>query len=568
MRARQAPGGGRAPERPLPPELADALGPFQRRAHLDGALRWGLLAVTAWAAAAALVMAWSKLSPMPGAGAIAAGLGALAVAGGAAAWAIGRPPPAQVARVTDARLDLKERLASALDFAGLPGDLHGRLVDDAIQRAHEHRPADAFPLQRHSRRALAAGLSVAVAAALAFTPNPQAGALARRSADQAVLSQAKRTVRVARKALKKEGGKEAAQAEQELEQALAQLQRARTPLQALTALSALQSELASLPDLESQGEAAAAAAGAALAGAPGAGKLSLDLSRGDLKAAAYDLRQLAKALAGLSPAEQRALAKALENASQQAAARQGPGQPGSQQGQGQQGTAPTSGPQSLASQLAQAAQALASGKTGPAEKDLGSAASGANASASAASLQQELAAIQAAVHNAQSAVAAQAQADSSGHGAKSNGAAGKKGLGKGHGGAIARYATGSGAGKGANPGAVAGHGEGSGSGQGSGNGSGSSRGGAGAGSGNGSGTGQGGSKRPSDQVFVGGQPGSSEQVVGRHLGNGYRVKTTDYQNVLPSFEKTALQGLGSQVVSPADQNLVRDYFSSLGGGKR
>jgi hypothetical protein len=56
-------------------------------------------------------------------------------------------------------------------------------------------------------------------------------------------------------------------------------------------------------------------------------------------------------------------------------------------------------------------------------------------------------------------------------------------------------------------------------------------------------------------------------VVGERPGKGKSVKTTGYQAVLPSFERTALQGLGSQVVDPDDQSLVRSYFASLGGGK-
>jgi hypothetical protein len=55
-------------------------------------------------------------------------------------------------------------------------------------------------------------------------------------------------------------------------------------------------------------------------------------------------------------------------------------------------------------------------------------------------------------------------------------------------------------------------------------------------------------------------------VIGAQVGTGGAVKTTPYQKVLPTFEKTALQGLGSHVVSPADQGAVRSYFSSLGNG--
>lgn len=554
-----------AGKKPAPTGLASALSPFLRRAYFDRALRCGLSALAWWAAAAALVMAWSKISPTPSAGLLAAAFGAAALGAGALAWGLGRPGLAEVARAADARLGLKERLASALYFEGHPGELQRRLLEDALQRASEHRPSEAFPLRRHGRQALAAGLCVVVAASLALTPNPQAAALARRSADQAVLAQAKRTVRVAKESLKHQAGAEAAQAERELEQALAQLERAQTPLQALTALSGLQNELSSLPDLGGQAEAVAAAAGAALLGAPGAARLSLDLSRGDLKAAAKDLRQLAKALAGLSAAQQSALAKALERAAQAAAAQQGQARPSGLGGQGPQGNGATSGLQGLASQLARAAAALAQGKAAQASSYLGSAANGASAAARAASLQQELAALQAAVRNAQAAVAAQAQADATGRGAKSASSGGRQGAGKG--GAVERYATGSGPAKSAKGGALAGRGQGLGPGQGSGNGSGASRGGTGAGSGNGSARGAA-NGRPSGQVFVGGQPGSAEQVVGQHLANGYQVKTTNYQKVLPAFEKTALQGLGSQVISPADQSLVRDYFSSLGGAKR
>jgi hypothetical protein len=67
-------------------------------------------------------------------------------------------------------------------------------------------------------------------------------------------------------------------------------------------------------------------------------------------------------------------------------------------------------------------------------------------------------------------------------------------------------------------------------------------------------------------VFIGGQPGRTEQLVGQRLGNGERVATTSYRSVLPAFEKTALEGLGSAVLAPEDQNLVRAYFSSLGDG--
>ena len=128
-----------------------------------------------------------------------------------------------------------------------------------------------------------------------------------------------------------------------------------------------------------------------------------------------------------------------------------------------------------------------------------------------------------------------------------------------------RSATGNGHGKSGSfgsSGKLVGQGQGRGKGSGAGNKENKSKAGSGGGNGSVRRTGTG---RSSAQVFVGGQPAGTEQVVGKRLANGYKVKTTNYRRVMPSFEKAALQGLGSQVVSPADQDLVRNYFTSLGG---
>jgi hypothetical protein len=558
------------------PGLAGALLPLRRRADVDGAIRAALSALACWAGATALVVAWSKLSPVGGTLALAVALGAVSLLGAAAAWALGRPLPLEVARVADARFGLKERLASALFFAGArgvpdPSTMQRRLEEDAVERARQHRPAEAFPLQRHSRRAFVALTALATLAALAFTPNPQATTLARRSADRAVISEAKKAVASARRRLERaphHGGKEGAQAEAALQRALVQLRKAGTPLQALTALSALESQLSSLPNLSAGEETAAAAAGAALAGTPGTAKLSRDLFAGDLKAAAADLRHLAQRVGELGAKEQRALAKAL----QQAAERAGANGAGSRFGPGQDQQQPNGGTTSsqgafspFTNALSQAAQALEAGKAGAASKYLGSAARGANASAASASLQQQLAAAEAALSNAQSKVASQAQADTSGRKGNLARGAAMKGGGEKGGSSSPRSATGNGQGKSGSFGSsrsVAGQGRGRGKGSGAGNKESKSK--AGNGGGNGPAHKSGGG-RSSAQVFVGGQPSGTEQVVGKRLANGYKVKTTNYRQVMPSFERTALQGLGSQVLSPADQDLVRNYFTSLGG---
>jgi len=534
----------------LPPDLASVLGPLRRRALADSALHWALIGVGAWSLAASLVVAWSKVVPTPETTVVLAALAGAAAVGTSAAWALRRPGWSQVARTADARLHLDERLASALAFASTPGELAARLRRDAVGRARPLPANAAFPLGPHRRLAGGSACAAAVACALLLTPNPQAGALARQRANRAALAQARQAVAGARRTLAGNTSPGAALAEKALQQAMARLQRARAPLQALVDLSDLASRLQALGSSSIDDQAASdSAAGAALAGSPQAGALASALSSGDLKAATNDLRLLAANLPSLSSDEQRALANALKKAAASA------GRPAEEARGASGGAGPeTSGAGSLdlPDALAKAGAALALGRTGAAGRYLGSAASGVASSAAAASLQQELSAVEAAVAEAQDNVATQAQKQVSPDGGTGRLTPGLTGGDR------------SGDGPGGGPGQAAGGGEGAGYGSG---GSGSGYGTGGPGGSGGSGTSGGSGGAPSSQVFVGGQPGEGEQVTGHRLGAGERVTTTGYRSVLPSFEKTALAGLGAQVVAPADQDLVRNYFSSLGAGQ-
>ena len=331
--------------------------------------------------------------------------------------------------------------------------------------------------------------------------------------------------------------------------------------------------------------------GRRLSRAPGVQKLSSELANGNLNAAAAGLRALAARLSSLSPAQRKALAAALGRAAASAGYKAGTGGSASAQS-GSNGR--------FAGGLAQASSALSTDQLSSAGQALKSAAGGATASASAVSLQQQLAADQAAVQNEEARVASQAQGGTGTGGPLGPGRGGAahhraQGLAQGNNGAANGVPAGGpgsrspgGASSSSNPNGTGAGGSGSGS-QASGGGSGSGAGGAGSGSGPGlgpGGRGQGGeggpgktkgpqsggsaksapTAAPSDQVFIAGQPGASAEVVGAQAGSGGAVKTTPYQAVLPTFAKTALQGLGSHVVSPADQGAVRSYFSSLGSG--
>ncbi|HTV11417.1 MAG TPA: hypothetical protein VME20_06100 [Acidimicrobiales bacterium] len=569
-------------------DLEKALAPVRNRARRDWALRAALWGLSAWASGTALVMAWSKAEPLTGPWAIVGVMAAAAAFGTAGVWARRRPSLANVARVADQRMALDERLGSALSLAhaydgtnkgrasvapvrrsGSTTTLLGRLHADALARAEALVPARVFPLARHRALGAIAVGTTAMATALAFTPTPQAGALARQGAEQAAMASARRAIRGAEHALGARSS-EAVAARAALQQALARLARARAPLAGLVDLSPLASELQALSTSATQAaqdqDAAAAAAGQALAGAPGAAPLASALQASNLKAAGVDLRALASKVGAMSPAEEEALGAAL----QRAAAAGGLSSSSSGDGASAGGGAAGPGSGQLGAALGEAGAALAAGQPATASRYLGTAAAGANAVAGATSTSQELAAVQAAISNAENRLAAQAQVASgagSGQGTSSRSAAGAGGPGS---------ARGLGAGGGVQPGAGAARGEGGRSGTGKGGnggegnaarGAGGSGGNGGAGSGAGSRVGAGepaGGTGGAGQVFIGGQPGRGEEGTGSKLATGLLGRTTDYRAVLPAFEKTALEGLGTEVVAAADESLVRSYFISLG----
>ena len=577
---------GQKEDQPRVGDLDHVLIPLYRRALGDSAVRWGLLAVAGWAAAVSVLLAWSKLSPTSDVALIAAVLGVVAalVAGGS--WTLRRPSVVEVARVADARLDLSERLGSALFYAHAPGAMEARLRADAVGAASRFRPAQAFPLRRH-RHLLAVALTIAlVAVLLAVTPNPQAASLARQAADRQATAQARKVVVTARQKLGHPSSPEGQKIAAALQSALSQLAKAGSPLASLVALSNLSRQLTQLDNSSGEAnQAADAAASDALAGAAAAQRLASDLASGNLKAAAAGLSALAAGLSALSPAQRKALAEALAKAAVAAGNKSGTGA-GTSSGLGSN--------EPFAGGLARASSALSAGHLGTAGQALKSAASGAAAAAASVSLQQQLAADQAAVQNEETKVASQAQ---SGTGSGSRPGSGQGGAGRqpgqavapghngtangapgaGSGGRTSSGASSSGAGSGAGGSGSGGQGSGGGSGgPGSGSGSGAGPGGSGQGGEGGPGRAKapqagtarsGAAASPSDQVFIAGQPGQSAQVVGEQVGTGGNVKTTPYQAVLPTFEKTALQGLGSHVVSPGDQGVVRSYFSSLGSGR-
>ena len=189
---------GEGDRKPVATTLDGVLTALRRRALGDSALHWALLALAGWAAAVSVALIYSKVTPTSHLTLIVAGLAVLAAIMAIASWALGRPSVAQVARVADARLDLNERLASALFYAHAQGEIEGRLRADAVGAASRYKPAQAFPLRRH-RDLLAVALVIAlVGVVLAITPNPQSAALSRQAANREATAQARHVVASAR----------------------------------------------------------------------------------------------------------------------------------------------------------------------------------------------------------------------------------------------------------------------------------------------------------------------------------------------------------------------------------
>ena len=119
-------------------------------------------------------------------------LGAGAALVGCTAWAVRRPG---IVEVAPARRR-PSRPGRALGQRSLLCRRRGRFIGSSTagrrreRAALRHKPAEAFPLGRHQRLAITATVAGLVAVTLAVTPNPQASALARRAADEAVVTQA------------------------------------------------------------------------------------------------------------------------------------------------------------------------------------------------------------------------------------------------------------------------------------------------------------------------------------------------------------------------------------------
>ncbi|HEV7679473.1 MAG TPA: hypothetical protein VGQ42_12975 [Candidatus Dormibacteraeota bacterium] len=522
--------------------LREALARLRRRAVLDrrtGAVLAGLTAAGMWVALAwSLGRAWQPLQSLPVlAGGAAATLVAALVAG------LRRMPTLSwVARMADARFQQQERLATALEHGDATGvAFRAQLLAEAAGRAAALPARDAFPLRHHRPRGLAFIAAAALAAVAVLVARPHVD-LAMQRADQASIAaavqdlqrQAGAAARAAAAAPDDPRRKALAGA---LSAALGDVRRAQTPQSVLERLSELSDQLRGLadPGLAAEIQGAVAAAGA-LTGVDPLSPLARALGAGDLSGAAAAARALASSAGQLGAPARQSIAQALHAAAASAA---------------QSGSA-------LSTQLDAAATALQQGNAAGAKQALQSVAQQLDTLQQRQQDDRQLNAARDATGADQRQTAQRVDADRR--------AAGQTG----QSGSAAAVVGGEGSGKApSSQGASAlGPAQGGAGEQGGPQPGGQPAGGSG---GQGAGASGGGTRAAAlganEQVFVPGPPGAQVPDTSQApvLLPGAAVPLSDARSVIAAFEQAALEALDRGEVAAGDRDLVRQYFSTLGG---
>ncbi len=448
----------------------------------------------------------------------------------AVAWMAARPRPMKLMRAADLQLGLKERLSTAWERRHEKGPLDQALQRDALGHAERVRLAAAFPLRLRKREALLVAMAAVGSLGLALLPNPMNGVIAQRHADRVSQSHAAGTIAATRAQLAATPAPVDPQVQKILQDTQAKIASAPDPRAALQNITPAQQQLMQLTDPQTPARITSSQNLAGALSTTNAGRnTGQALSRSPANGA-QSLRMLASQLQSLSPQDRAALANALADAAQHA---QDP---------------------AMAASLQKASTALAGGDLSGAAIALNGVAGQLDSLQQQLSNNQEIATAVAALDTARQQLASQADADA-GVTAASPGS-----------GASPSSGAGSTAGTGATPGAGTGTGSGTGTGTGSGSGSG---GGANGGSGgvgaSGSGSGAGSGAKPTESLYVPGQPvpGQSENDPAP-LGPGQNVPLTPYSQVVQAYQQAALDAASHSLIPGSERDLIREYFSSLG----
>jgi hypothetical protein len=480
----------------------------------------GALAAATWVAAVQIVSRIVTLAPRVELAVAGLPVALLVVA---IAWVATRPGPEALMRAADTRLGLKERLSTAWERRGASGAMDDLLRQDALQHAQPDRLGRAFPLHINRREAGVLAVAAATAFALAVLPNPMDQVLHQRQADRASQTKAADAIREAQ--TKIAASPKAAPVDPKVQQILTdtakRIRDAQDPRQALQSISPAQQQLQQLSDPQTPARSNTAQNLANALSTTSSGQAAAQALSNSPAKGADELRKLANQLQGLSPQERAQLEKALADAAKHA---QDP---------------------AMASSLQRASSALAKGDIAAAAAALSETAGQLDSLQDQQTNDQEIAAAINALEAARQGLAAQADRDA----AAASGATGN---------ASASAAASAAAGNGNGNGSANGNGSGSGAGTGTGTGSGS-------GGSSSGGSGSGDAAKPSEKLYVPGQPVPGiVQNDPAPLGPGQDVPLTPYSQVIRAYQQAALNATNRSLIPGSQRDLVREYFSRLG----
>lgn len=273
-------------------------------------------------AALAVALVWNLFDPLPRASVIAIFGLAVAIFFAAALHSLLKSvPPTSVAKMADSRLKLKDRLSSALDFAGRSdkSDFMEAAMRDAARQISAVNPAQCFPIVRPRLLSTFAALILcALAAVILSALLPLRNTIVAkdriRIQDQ---SQAKLEAGLLKDSAVRNGDRKAEEIAREIEKILQQLERGElTREEALQRIAELQRQIGeknqSQPDQDLKQMASAFARSEA------SSEIAKQLDQGNLNQAAQEMRDLAEKLAQerLSEQQSNSLKDALNQAAQ------------------------------------------------------------------------------------------------------------------------------------------------------------------------------------------------------------------------------------------------------------
>jgi chemotaxis protein histidine kinase CheA len=443
----------------------------------------------------------------------------------AIAWIATRPRPDVLMQSADVHLGLKERLSTAWERRAAHGVMDDLLRQDALQHALRDRLVRAFPIRISRREAGAVVILAAAALALAVLPNPMDRLLAQAQADRASQAKAASTIHDVQKKIA--AATKTAPVDPKVQKILSdtakQIQDAKDPRQALEAISPAEQQLRQLSDPQTPARTSTTQNLAGALSTTNSGKAASAALSSSPSQGAQAVRNLAAQLPSLSPEERAQLAKALASAAKSAK------------------------DPAMAASLQRASDALSSGDLGTASAALNDLAGQLDSLQNQQTNDQQIASAINGLEAARQALAEQADRDAAGSPASA--------------GASASPAAGASPAGGNGNGNANGNGNGSGSGSGNGNGSGGSSGTGSSGSGSGTGT----AAKPSEKLYVPGQPVPGQQENDpTPLGPGLDVPLTPYTQVIQSYQQAALDATNQSLIPGSERDLVREYFARLG----